>query len=279
MDDGSTDATLSVARRFESSTVKIVEKEHSGQTATLNRALDESQGDYVQYLDADDVLAPDKLAVQIERLISEPAGTVATCAWARFYDDDLKTADFPQHPDFRDYAEPVEWLIQQFNGRGTMPPVTWLLPRAVVELAGPWNQSLSLNNDTEYFTRAVLRSKKIAFCAEARGYYRSGNASLSGQRSRAALESFYAVCELCTRHVLGYEESARTRQACANLWQHFIHWVYPETPDLIRSAEDRVTSLGGASLRLKGSLAFRLAQGIIGWKATRRLQRGRARLR
>jgi glycosyltransferase involved in cell wall biosynthesis len=279
VDDGSTDGTLSVARRFESPTVRVVKTEHGGQTATLNRALAESQGDYVQYLDADDVLAYDKLAIQIERLMSEPPGTVATCTWARFYNDDLRTAVFRPQPDFRDYNVPVEWLIQSWGGHGTMPPVAWLLPRAVVEKAGPWNESLSLNNDTEYFTRVVLEADGIVFCEKSYGYYRSGNASLSGKRSRSALESFYAVCELCTTHLLNFEDSARARDACANLWQHFAHWAYPDAPDLIRSAENKARSLGGASLKLKGSAAFTIARELIGWKAARRVQQAQRRFR
>ena len=149
VDDGSTDNSLSIARRFESTIIKIVEKEHSGQTSTLNRALKESQGDYIQYLDADDVIAPDKLAIQVKRLVAEPDHTIATCTWARFYNDDLGTAIFRQRADFQDYKASIEWLIQSWGGRGTMPPVAWLLPRKVIEKAGPWTESLSLNNDTE----------------------------------------------------------------------------------------------------------------------------------
>jgi hypothetical protein len=124
----------------------------------------------------------------------------------------------------------------------------------------------------------ALNSTKIAFCAGAYGYYRSGNASLSGHRSRAALESFYNVCEVCTRHLLAFERSDRTRHACANLWQHFAHWVYPDAPDLVHRAEANAHSLGGASLKLRGGLAFTMTRGLVGWKATRALQLARRRL-
>lgn len=279
VDDGSTDGTLSAAKQFESASVRVVRAEHRGQTAALNRALSELQGDYVQYLDADDVMAPDKLAVQVKRLLAEPPDTVATCRWARFYDDDLSTAIFREHADYRDYEQPVEWLIESWGGRGTMPPVAWLLPRAVIEKAGPWNESLSLNNDTEYFTRVIIESARVAFCSEACGYYRSGNPSLSGTRARRGLESFYHACELSTSHLLAAEDSPRVRSASANLWQHFVYWVYPEAPDLVAAAEARVSKLGGSTLPLKGSWAFKASKRLIGWKATRRLQIARSRLR
>src|SRR5690349_12910162 len=67
VDDGSADDTLRVARSFASSTVKVISQENSGACAARNRALAEAQGDFVQWLDADDLLAPDKIARQLER--------------------------------------------------------------------------------------------------------------------------------------------------------------------------------------------------------------------
>src|SRR3954462_15159876 len=66
VDDGSTDATLAIARRFASPSVEIVSQRNQGAAAARNRALAVSQGDYVQWLDADDLLAPHKLKTQME---------------------------------------------------------------------------------------------------------------------------------------------------------------------------------------------------------------------
>jgi glycosyltransferase involved in cell wall biosynthesis len=253
--------------------VRVISKIHSGKADTVNLALQESSGEYVQYLDADDLLALDKVQIQVERLSEQSPWAVATSCWARFYGDSVTTARFRPEPDFRDYDAPIEWLLQSWGGRGTMPPLAWMVPRTVIDRSGAWHPGLSLSDDTEYFTRIVLNADRIVFCEKARGYYRSGNSSLSGTRSRAALESFYKVCELCTRHLTAFEQSSRTRQACANLWQHFAHWVYPDAPDLVRRAESNAKALGGATLTLRGSLTFRVAEALLGWKATRTLQR------
>src|SRR5262249_27035955 len=148
---------------------------HKGQTSALNLGVKEANGEYIQYLDADDLISSNKLERQIERLAGEPKGTLATCKWARFYGCDPSTATFEDQVDFRDYTHPIEWLVQSWAGPGgTMPPVAWLMPRSVVEQIGPWNEKLSLCNDTEYFTRAVLACQKIAFCQDSIAYYRSG---------------------------------------------------------------------------------------------------------
>ena len=85
VDDGSTDGTLAVAGRFEGPRVRVVSQENAGACAARNRALSEARGDLVQYLDADDLLAPDKIARQVARLADEPEGTIASGSWTRFH--------------------------------------------------------------------------------------------------------------------------------------------------------------------------------------------------
>src|SRR5690606_24526914 len=133
VDDGSTDGTLGIARRYESERVKVIHQENRGACAARNRALAEARGDFIQYLDADDLLVPDKIERQVRRLETEPQGTVATGPWSRFYNDDLTTATQRSAPDWRDYEPASDWLIQSWEGRGTIPIFSWLIPRAIAE--------------------------------------------------------------------------------------------------------------------------------------------------
>src|SRR5271170_1948910 len=68
VDDGSTDQTLAIARRFESDSVRVVPQKNQGAAAARNTALSLCHGDYIQWLDADDILAPDKIARQMAEL-------------------------------------------------------------------------------------------------------------------------------------------------------------------------------------------------------------------
>src|SRR5438552_18454960 len=65
VDDGSSDRTVAVSRRFESRRVKVVTQPNMGSTAARNKALEFAQGSYVQWLDADDLLHPEKVARQM----------------------------------------------------------------------------------------------------------------------------------------------------------------------------------------------------------------------
>ena len=68
VDDGSTDRTAEVLRRFASKGITVVSTENQGLSAAVNHALQLSHGDYIQELDADDVLAPDKIERQLAAL-------------------------------------------------------------------------------------------------------------------------------------------------------------------------------------------------------------------
>ena len=59
VDDGSRDRTLAVAREFASREVAVITQENQGAAAARNRAFSVCQGDYIQWLDADDLLSPD----------------------------------------------------------------------------------------------------------------------------------------------------------------------------------------------------------------------------
>src|SRR5207247_768048 len=66
VDDGSRDQTLAIARGLGSKEVSVVTQANQGAAATRNRAYSICQGDYIQWLDADDLLAPDKIARQMD---------------------------------------------------------------------------------------------------------------------------------------------------------------------------------------------------------------------
>jgi glycosyltransferase involved in cell wall biosynthesis len=282
-DDGSTDGTLAVARRYETAypaVVRVIAQSNAGACTARNRAFEASAGDYIQFLDADDLLHPEKLERQLHRLATEPEGTVATGPWVRFWDD-LTTADHGRKaPDFRDYEPATDWLIQSWEGRGTIAAHCWLIPRALVERAGPWETSLLRNQDGEFFSRVLVGARKIAFVEGAWAYYRSGlPGSISRQASDAALASLYDSTVRCERTLLAHRDTPEARRAVAGLYQQFLFTAYPRLPELCRRAEARVEELGGMYRKPGVSRPFHLVRDLLGWKPALRLQRAYNRLR
>ena len=63
VDDGSTDSSLEIAKTFESNKVKVLRQDNRGASAARNLGLTNAQGDFIQYLDADDLLSEDKISL------------------------------------------------------------------------------------------------------------------------------------------------------------------------------------------------------------------------
>src|SRR5262245_3384912 len=70
VDNGSTDESVMVARSYHDTAIKVLECTRKGASAARNFGLERARGDFVQFLDADDILDRDKIRVQAERLES-----------------------------------------------------------------------------------------------------------------------------------------------------------------------------------------------------------------
>ena len=271
VDDGSKDDSGALADRLAGPDMRVVHQENAGQCAALNHGLRLAQGDLYQYLDADDLLAPEKITVQILRLRDLEPGWIASGAWARFSADPAG-AVFEQEPVWKDLA-PVDWLVTSWRGGGMMHGAAWLIPRALIQAAGPWNEELNLINDLDYFPRVILRSHGVAFCPDAKTYYRSGLAgNLSGLNSRRGWVSAFKATALAREALLGVENSPRTREASADNLQRLALAAYPFAPDLVAAAEKEIAKLGGSSIQPGGGRAFLFLRRLLGWKLARRLQ-------
>lgn len=272
VDDGSRDGTHEIAQRYVSRGVRVLNQENRGASAARNAGLRLARGSYIQFLDADDLLHPQKIAHQMhdaER--GETSRTLRTAAWGRFFGR-TENASFCPDALWQDHA-PVEWLLAKFNENKFMFPASWLVSRHLIETAGPWNESLSFDDDGEYMCRLVTASRHVRFVPDARCYYRSGNSSsLSSQKSARALQSSFASLRLCIRHLLQLEDSARTRAACLRLLQDNLPHFHPETPELANGCHELARSLGGELQAPQERLRFRLFRRAFGWKAARRMR-------
>jgi glycosyltransferase involved in cell wall biosynthesis len=272
VNDGSHDGTLAVARSFSSTEVKVITQENRGQSASENRAFAESQGDFIVHLDSDDVISSNKTEVQIRRLLEAEPGSVAFCKWGRFYDVP-ESARFVPEPFWRD-IEPIDFHVEMWDRCSMIQGGCYLIPRALMERAGAWNETLSLINDFDFFPRVLLLASKLLFCPEAELYYRSGRPdALSGSKSPTAWDSAFRSLCLGTARLLAAEDSQRTRRACAQEFQSFIYAAYPDVPELMKRAKEEVRKLGGSDLRCPCGPKFRLVSRIIGWRLAKRLQR------
>ncbi|MGE5710138.1 MAG: glycosyltransferase family 2 protein [Nitrospira sp.] len=271
VDDGSTDETLAIARRYESKLVKVVTQKNSGVSAARNRGLTFAQGSYIQWLDADDLLAPDKISHQLKSAErGKDSRTLLTSSFGTFYFCRERAKVSPSVL-WQDLS-PVEWLLNKFNDNLWMNPATWLVSRKLTELSGPWNERLVRDNDGEYICRVVAASENIRFVREAMSYYRTCNfGSLSNSWSEKAQESLGQSLGLCTGYLLALENSERTRRACVNYLQSFMPFFYPEGEGVLHKVQALASQLGGQLTVPQVSWKRALLSRIIGSKTTKKV--------
>lgn len=272
VDDGSRDDTLAKARRYAGTNVQVVSQPNAGASAARNHAFSLANGEYIQYLDADDLLHTDKLRAQLECLRQRPHVKMSSSAWAMFYDEPNEQ-DMRPTLLWRDYTDPVQWLLDAWENGVWMQPSAWLTHRSLIEAAGPWNEQLSLHDDGEFFSRVLLRAQEIVFCPGSKSFYRKGiSDSLSSIRSEKATRSHLAVCQAYEDALLGYQNTEHTRIACANNYQRIVYEYYPLHSAVCQSAETRVRELGGSNAKPYGTPLFQLVNKLLGWRLSKRLQ-------
>ena len=246
VDDGSTDRTLEIARRFASKEVAVVSIENQGAAAARNRAFQLSKGDYIQWLDADDLLAPNKIESQLAALqgVTDPR-ILLSGPWG-YFNWRTSNAKFVPNSLWNDLS-PVEWLLRKMSENLHMQTATWLTSRELFEAAGPWDTRLLSDDDGEYFCRVLRASTRTHFVKEAKVFYRITSSNrlshigLSDRKKDAMLLSM----KLHIEYLRALEDSERVRKACLAYLQNWQGIFFPERPDLVAESQALAAELHG----------------------------------
>ena len=273
VDDGSTDETQFVIGKNKDPRIKSFFQENKGAAAARNNAFRKSRGTYIKFMDADDLLNPACISFQINKIIHHP-GCIASAKWGRFYLADQ--SDFTLSPEkvWKDLPG-IDWLVNSLidTGANMMQPGIFLLPRQIVETAGPWNESLSLIDDFEYMVRVISNSKIVLFCEDAILMYRSGlQNSLSGKNSAIHMASAFQSLKLGVDQLLRKRNDFITRQACANTYQRWSYQFYPQYKIMYEELQQEITRLGGSNTPIIGGKTFNMMSKLMGWKNAKKLK-------
>jgi glycosyltransferase involved in cell wall biosynthesis len=283
VDDGSTDRTLHIAKQFASKNVQVVHQPNQGASVARNTAFSLCQGDYIQWLDADDLLDPHKVEKHLRTLENcSSKRTLLSGAWAYFIYRTRK-ARFSPTPLWLDLT-PLEWMMRKMENNLQMQTDNWLVSRELSEAAGPWDPRLWKNNDGEYFCRVIMASDAIRFVPDAKSYYRAAGfgsvTHISGSNKK--LESLFLSMKLHIRYLRSMEDSERTRLACVNYVRGRVSDFYPYRLDLVEELKRVILELGGQfeepRLPWKYDWIAKSFGWRIGWQAYHDLPRLKASL-
>ncbi|MGA8220309.1 MAG: glycosyltransferase family A protein [Candidatus Acidiferrales bacterium] len=275
VDDGSRDGTAEVARRFASKEVTIVSTENQGAAGARNHALQLSQGDYIQWLDADDLLGQDKIKRQVVAMgEADDPRILFSGPWGYFHYR-TRHAHFIPNSLWNDLS-PIEWILRKLGENLHMQTATWLTSRELTEAAGPWDTRLQSDDDGEYFCRVLLASKGTRFVPEARVFYRRtpslSRVSYIGN-SDDKKDSMLVSMKLHVQYLRSLEESERVRKACLTYLQTWYENFYPERPDLVAELQSLASQLHGHLEEPHLRWKYAWMKPIFGWKIAKRAQR------
>ena len=281
VDDGSTDHTLDVLRRFERRQgVRIVAQKNQGAAAARNTAFSLSHGDYIQWLDADDLLGPDKIERQMtapERFLS--ARILFSCAFGKFSYRPYR-ARFTPSPVWENLT-PAEWLIRKMAHNVYMQTGAWLVSHELTCAAGPWNTRLLGDDDGEYFCRVLLAADAVRFVPEARVYYRSATSnSLSAVgRSERKLRAHWLSMQCHLEYLRTLDDSDTGRAAGLAFLHASLPYFYPEWADIVGEMRQAAARLGGELTSPRLSWKYAWALPLFGWPLAKRLAQAARRMR
>jgi glycosyltransferase involved in cell wall biosynthesis len=217
VDDGNSEPVTSLLDGITDARLRVVRIHHSGASAARNAGINEAQGDWIRFVDADDVLLPNSTShlgsfMDGDEVIAY--GGTLVC------DEDLRPR--------RLIASALQGhvsskcLLGQFDTR--LPAL--LFPRSVVEAAGPWDATFPVSGDWDFVLRA-LDHARVAGDQQVALYYRRHTRSISGTASIAAGEDAWR--RLITAYFERHPEQRKTslpRQAWAamDLDRGFAYW-------------------------------------------------------
>lgn len=206
VDNNSTDDSIAIARKLAANNSRrvIFTSCHSqGQNHAFNHGFTLATGDYIQWLDADDSLMPNKIALQVAALEQNPNFDIAYGDWEYcFYQSDVEKGENPQQviPQkrcqyrFGFISRQYDDYLLQALSHNWQPPLSYLLRRSCavkLQELKAWNPHTFLATDREYYTIAAIIGLRFLYVPNALVRYNFWSPT---QNSRKASYSWRTEC-------------------------------------------------------------------------------------
>jgi glycosyltransferase involved in cell wall biosynthesis len=182
VDDGSKDSTRAILGSYEDPRIRIfANDENVGLTRSLNRGLGEARGGYVARQDADDISAPERLALQVAYLDRHPEIALLASAYRRIDDAGRHSGDRPVPLG----ATAIRWRLLFLNA---FAHSSVMVRRAVVVALGSYDETIDYGEDYDLWSRIAERHEVAALSQRLVAYRRSATSMTSAQNKRGGDE-------------------------------------------------------------------------------------------
>lgn len=192
VDDGSTDDSAAIVHDGFPE-VRLIRSPNQGASRARNTGTQAATGQFIQYLDSDDLLAPGKIRTQLDA-IKTTGADVAYGDWRKL--EGRPGGEFT----------PGELVAREMRGEPEIelftdfwcPPAAYLFRRSVVDAVGGWNENLPVIQDARFALDCALRGGRFVYTPGLTAWYRiHGNDSLSRRSPLAFNRDVYRnACEV-----------------------------------------------------------------------------------
>lgn len=159
VDDGSSDRSAELVRT-QFPDVKLLKQKNSGVAAARNMGIAHAKGDWIAFLDADDIWLPDKLRLQWNMLHSNPCAKMAYSSWQVWkcldpFPDQKLLADLSDRNTVTEiYDGPSGWIYPELLADCHVWTSTVLIHRSLLEQIGTFDERLRIGEDYDLWLRA-----------------------------------------------------------------------------------------------------------------------------
>jgi glycosyltransferase involved in cell wall biosynthesis len=168
VDDGSTDNTFEVINSFkyyqaDSFRIKYIKQTNSGAQHARNNGTVASTGEFIQYLDSDDLLYAEKLQQQVEYFKTHAMVDGVYGDWDKGLPDMKELIKGVQEAD----------LLTQFIGKQCIHTLSFLFKRKAIGIIGPWDIEIKRNQEIDYHLRGVIEGCNFHYIPIHTGLWRT----------------------------------------------------------------------------------------------------------
>ncbi|MEL6786399.1 MAG: glycosyltransferase [Cyanobacteria bacterium J06607_15] len=271
IDDGSSDRSLSIIQSYGDQLIWRTQ-ENQGANAARNLGFAIASGTYIQYLDADDYLLPDKIAQQVEHLQSNKADFVYGdwryqhhLADGKVYLDEIRVCG--------DKADFLESLLANDRWSNLAP---MLFTRSLVEQVS-WDESLAAAQDRDFLFSVMLAGAKSIYLPGCNSVYRLHPGETVSTKSKTRwLEAHCRVMAKAEQNLReGGLMSPKYQQALATAyWSMGREYIYSNRdrhyPTYAKTL-DRIHRLAPDLFLQNKSRLYQAVYQLLGYQATEKL--------
>ena len=265
IDDCSTDKSVEIIKSYGDKIIWESLPENKGGCYARNRGFALSKGEYIQFLDADDFILPDKIERQINFL--EKTGADAVYGDWRFQghqSNGVILLDKIENPGKQ------KDILQSLIENWWTAVASLLYKRAIVEKSGGWDENFLAAQDRDFFISVIMAGAKVVYQPGCYSIYRRyGNVTVSTISKQRWLENHCKVLEKVEQKLLQqYQQNIpiNYRRALADGYFELARdYMYMDYPEYLRLSNKSLTLCPDFKRRTKRPI-YKLVQDICGFR-------------